>query len=194
MGVSHTVGDALTYVVRSEQSGRFIECSVLRPADPKRDGIPNLRVPFGTQDSRDVDGEIKASGENISWKSISMKKSNTRYARQQRPQNSRTNKHKVHDKFYNAIEQPDSLGLSTENHSALLNDTNPLSKDTVEPSFHTKSTKRISSNLGPILARRSRRVQSHTMKYTCPILLLVLVLCFHLHQSSLTLAHDYGHH
>ena len=54
MGISHNIGDALTYVVRSEQTGRFLDCSVLCPADPKHNGIPNLRVPFTEVDSGEV--------------------------------------------------------------------------------------------------------------------------------------------
>ena len=45
LGVSHTVGDLLTYDILTDDTENIIQRSVIRSADPKRGGFPNLRVP-----------------------------------------------------------------------------------------------------------------------------------------------------
>ena len=44
MGVSNTVGDAMTYDIWSDKTKRVIQRSAVRSADPNRGGIPNLRI------------------------------------------------------------------------------------------------------------------------------------------------------
>ena len=46
MGISDTVGDALTYVIWSDATKKILERSAVRSADPNRGGISNLRVKF----------------------------------------------------------------------------------------------------------------------------------------------------
>ena len=42
MGVNTNVGDALTYDIYTNDTGRHVVRSVIRSADPKKGGIPNL--------------------------------------------------------------------------------------------------------------------------------------------------------
>ena len=46
MGVSNTIGDAMTYDIWSDRTRKVIQRSAVRSADPNRGGIPNLRVEF----------------------------------------------------------------------------------------------------------------------------------------------------
>ena len=46
LGVSSTVGDILTFDIRTDDTQNVIQRSVIRPADPKLGGFANLRVPF----------------------------------------------------------------------------------------------------------------------------------------------------
>ena len=46
MGVSDTIGDALTFDIWSDKTKRVIQRSAVRSADPNKGGIPNLKVEF----------------------------------------------------------------------------------------------------------------------------------------------------
>ena len=46
MGVSNTIGDAMTYDIWSDKTRKVLQRSAIRSADPNRGGIPNLRVEF----------------------------------------------------------------------------------------------------------------------------------------------------
>ena len=46
LGVSHHIGDLVTFAIYADDTKRVIHRSVVRPADPHCGGIPNLRVPF----------------------------------------------------------------------------------------------------------------------------------------------------
>ncbi len=58
MGVNNHVGDALTYNIYTEDTGCHIIRSVIRTADPKKGGIPNLRVPFQVENDLNVDNKV----------------------------------------------------------------------------------------------------------------------------------------
>ena len=58
MGVSDTVGDALTYHIWSDKTKKVIQRSAVRSADPNRGGIPNLRVQFDEDIEEKNDPEL----------------------------------------------------------------------------------------------------------------------------------------
>jgi len=57
LGVSVTVGDALTFNVWSDKTKRVLQRSAIRSADPNKGGIPNLRVTF-QEDEEEIEPEI----------------------------------------------------------------------------------------------------------------------------------------
>ena len=64
IGISHNVGDKLTFPIYYEDTGRIVSCSVIRTADPKRGAIINKQLeptPFPTGD---IDLESATSSPN----------------------------------------------------------------------------------------------------------------------------------
>ena len=51
LGVSDTVGDAMTFHIHSEKSKRVIQRSVMKPAKPEDDGFPNHRIVWDEEES-----------------------------------------------------------------------------------------------------------------------------------------------
>ena len=54
IGISHNVGDKMTFHIYCEDTGRIVSCSVICTVDPKRGSIVNQQIkpsPFPTQDT-----------------------------------------------------------------------------------------------------------------------------------------------
>ena len=53
LGVSDTVGDAMTFDIYSVKSGKVIQRSAIRPADPTLGGFTNNRVQFPEEEDEE---------------------------------------------------------------------------------------------------------------------------------------------
>ena len=97
MEVNHHVGDALIYDIYTEDTGQHVVRSNILSADPRRWGIPNLRVPFSRDDSGDKENPESKPPEQRVCPIL-----------KQRERGTRTNKHKVPVTFQDAEEPPPS--------------------------------------------------------------------------------------
>ena len=125
MGVSDTVGDALTYDIWSDDTKRVIQRSAVRSADPNRGGILNRRVNF----EEDMDDDEQA---DIVEPSDIFQKTPYINPNKQMRDSQRTNKHKVKPRFHDAQEFP-----SEDDLESVKDDLSPQ-KECVEKDFSPK--------------------------------------------------------
>ena len=92
LGVSNTVGDALTFDIWSDRTKKVVQRSAVRSADPNKGGIPNLRVQFH-DDIIDEKEEIVEPSNILDNPEL--------LCPPPKPKHTRTNKHKVrwHDTY-----------------------------------------------------------------------------------------------
>ena len=92
MGVSETVGDLMTYDIWNHRTRKVIQCSAIRPADPKKGGIPNLRQVFDQDNLDHIDSEIVEPSNVLDTPGLMNTPTLTF---RHRPKSTTTNKHKV---------------------------------------------------------------------------------------------------
>ena len=90
MGVSHSIGDAMTYDIWTDNTRKVIQRSAVGSADPNRGGIPNLRVEF----HEDIIKDDLENNEIVNPVNI-LDDPNVLCPKSPLSKNRRTNKHKV---------------------------------------------------------------------------------------------------
>ena len=100
LGVSHTVGDLLTYDILTDDTENIIQRSVIRSADLKRGRFPNLRVPHTLSQQENESANESDASQNTKRDTSDKKVSkSTKPVRSTRPKptwkRKRTNKHKM---------------------------------------------------------------------------------------------------
>ena len=64
IGISHNVGDKLTFHIYCEDTGRIVSCIVICTADPKRGEITNQQLALTPFLTHDIDFESDTSNQN----------------------------------------------------------------------------------------------------------------------------------
>ena len=108
MGVSETVGDLMTYDIWNHRTRKVIQRSAIRPADPKKGGIPNLRQVFDEDNLDHIDSEVVEPANVLDTPGLMNENTPTF---RHRPKSARTNKHKVkwHDTQEATVQEADAF-------------------------------------------------------------------------------------
>ena len=110
MGPCPDVGDIMTHWIWSAKTGKPLQRSVIRHADPNKGGIPNLRVQFPTDEDNEEEPEIVDPDNYLDDPSLLCPPELV--PRGTPKPRTRTNKHKV--KFHDTVEASDEVMQATD--------------------------------------------------------------------------------